>query len=306
MATPQSTPRQRPWFAQKRVAISIFKINRRPRSQGALFGDLSAGSFIAHVNEVLLFGVPQRTGRRFQREWLLGNSVYRPEIHLLLGQIGWTRADLVTTDRYNKTERAWFDIPEEHDVSARSIFVIDGESQELAILRHPSFVSTATLAEIFTRLLSEGEAQLPAETAEWEVEPKLNPRDFYSWLADTDVVERVTFVATRPNPEGLDAFGSVWRDMDDIEAKMLREEATAANPDTGLRHLDKNQRVTEHVAMSERGYGYVRAKGRTKGRSRVFDQREEALTVQIEGLPESWTEAEEILIEVIVSRRSAS
>ncbi len=60
-----------PWYGGKPGTIMFYRINRRPLPEPTLFDD-QPDDVLDHLTEVLLFGEPVVTGRRYQREWLLG------------------------------------------------------------------------------------------------------------------------------------------------------------------------------------------------------------------------------------------
>jgi hypothetical protein len=134
------------------------------------------------------------------------------------------------------------------------------------------------------------------------VEPLLDESDFLNWLHTVDAVQRVNLVARLPNPDGLDEFGSVWDAMDRHKARMLRQIMEAADPNEGLRNVEEDQRVREHIAMATSGFGYVSAKGVHDGRNVTYDQRHQVARESTDELGPSWLETAQDILNVVRRR----
>lgn len=79
------------WFAGGDVDTLFYRINRRPPITGeTLFAPPS--NVIDHLKEVLAVPAVVETGRRFKRDWRIGNKVFDDRAGTLTGMIGWTRS----------------------------------------------------------------------------------------------------------------------------------------------------------------------------------------------------------------------
>jgi hypothetical protein len=266
-------PDVEPWFANRESeALLLYRVNRRPLLQASLFAE-QPPDFFAHLLSVLLFGEVVDTGRQYQRFWRLGNRVVDERDNMLMGQIGYERAQHRPTDRYDEQTQAWTDDVSLTEATARAPFVIDGETRILAILRHPTF-REETLPSVFTELLNQGEQRaFEYPTTEWDVEPILDETDFLTWLRSAEAVQRVTFVAKLPNPAGLPEFRPVWQRMEQRRAKAMRELMEARDPDLGLNEIEEDEIARAYVAMASEGYGYVTGRRKYRGRPEQYDQR---------------------------------
>lgn len=236
-----------------------------------------------HVVEALQFGPVTRTGRRHRREWRLGNRGVDEKDQILWGQIGWEASRTQATGRYDEDLLQWIDTEEVSTEGPHEPFVYDGRTQLLGVLRHPSFVP-GTLAVVFRDLLHLGELKHP-RGVEWDVESILDPQRFHEWLANTTAVRRVTVVVKLPNADNLDAMAHLIERMDAMKAKQLTEEIEARDPDRGLENVATDPVIAEAAALGEKGYGYVRALGRTGNRERRYDQRQQLAREEIDELP---------------------
>jgi hypothetical protein len=79
------------WWVGKDVDALLYRINRRPPSAGeTLFGQPE--DLLSHLEEVLSLAhgtIP--TGRRFRRQWRIGNKVFDHDAGTFTGLIGWAR-----------------------------------------------------------------------------------------------------------------------------------------------------------------------------------------------------------------------
>ncbi|TDE26422.1 hypothetical protein E1295_44320 [Nonomuraea mesophila] len=201
--------------------------------------------------------------------------------------------------------KTWKDSVEPAAVSARAPFIFHAQSRYLGVLKHPSFSET-TVAQVFETLLRQGEERRQWPSTEWSVEPILDESDFVHWLHTVDSVQHVNLVARLPNPDGLDEFGSVWDAMDRHKARMLRQIMEAADPDVGLRNVEEDQRVREHIAMATNGFGYVSAKGVRGGRKVTYDQRHQVARESTDELGPGWLETAQDILNVVRRRYQRS
>jgi hypothetical protein len=265
----------------------LYKVNRRQLAQGSLFPPPE--DILQHLSEALVVGRSVMTGRRNKREWRVGNVDVDLASRLLTGQIGYGHPSEKSSDWYDEERKEWIDVMQSVQITARGLFVFDADSQTLAVLWHPTF-SERTVPFIFQTLLKWGEEQRPHPTTVWEVEAKGDEQEFFEWIAQSDAVQEVTFVARIPNPDGLEAFATLWQRMDKYQARQIREQLEARDLDRGLQGLAEDENVREFAAMTSRGYGYVTARGRRHGQLHTYDQRERVQRQRVDP-GSTWKEA---------------
>jgi len=261
-----------------------------------LGGDRQPDSFMDHLIEVLHFGEHVVTGRRdMPRDWILGNRRILSDESGLAGQIGWQRDDHRQASRYIAETQEWRDEDEPAERSAHSPFVIDGSSRILGVLKHPTFTE-ATVSRVFERLLRDGENERNWPSTEWSVEAILDERNFLEWLRSVESVTSIKLVAQLPNPDGLEAFGPVWAEMQSREAGLLSTRMVAANEEVGLVGLEEDDRVRGNLVMGTQGFGHVEATGQRRGHKTFYDQREKVAREWITDIGPTWQAAEDNML----------
>lgn len=294
-----TTSAPQPWFAGRRqVTVLLYKVNRRPREQQSLFSTGEQRDVFDHFVEALLIGQPVETGRRYIREWVLGNRAIDVEQRILTGHVGYERQDERSSDHFNHETNEWETVVEEEETTGRAPFVFEADSGIVAVVKHPNFAET-TLSYVFTTLLNMGEEAREAPTTVWDVEPLLDEENFLQWLRRADAVHKVTFVAKLPNPDGLEEFEPVYSRLEARRAKALREIMQARNEEVGLQGIEEDRISQAYIAMGSRGYGYVRGEGRRANRATTYDQRERVRRISIHEPPQTWTEMARDVIGVL-------
>jgi hypothetical protein len=253
-----------------------------------------------HLTEVLVFGEVVVTGRGSKREWILGNREISEDEGALIGQIGWRSGGSESENEYDPENKVWVDVIREKENSARTVFCFDEQSRILGVLKHPTF-NEKVIPLVFEEIMRKGESRRMWPSTDWAVEPILDERSFTQWLREVDSVRRVELVAKLPNPDGLEEFGELWEDMQSMDARMIKQEMEAATPN-GLVGLQNNERVRNHIAMSERAYGYVAAKGLKDGRKTVYDQRKNVQRTTVEDLPPFWGQIKNVVMSHVRAR----
>jgi hypothetical protein len=289
--------------------VLLFKVNQRPLPQPTMWE-----SDRRSVADVLPFGEPVTTGRRYRRTWYLGDREVREdmvadilgdrEADILIGHIGWQRRGGQQTAHFDRERRTWVDAVAQGPTGNHAPFLYDRATSRLAVLRHPSF-SPATVAHVFTELLNRGEKADSARprAVEWDVAPLLDVPSFRAWLSRTRAVRRVTFVARLPNPDVLEEFAVVLRRLEERRAAALREEWTARDPDEGLQNIEEDPDARQIIAAAEKGYGYVTGQGKTaEGTETRFNQRETVRRETTPPLPSSWTEMMDVFVQFALHR----
>lgn len=290
------------WFFEKETSVLLYKINRRPIAQANLLTS-QPDDFRQHLEEVLVFGPPIVTSAKgTERSWRLGSKNIDEEAGILSGEVGWSQPHPEARDEYDDEELRWRDAVEEKSITARSVFAIDLRTRELGVLQHPSF-APQTIASVFTDILNLGEERRDARSTDWMVEPELDEPEFRAWLASTDVVEKVTFVARLPNPDSMDEFADLFARMEEIEAGEIREEIKPKNPETGLKRITEEPLSKQFVAAASFAFGYIIASGRRQARQTRYDQRQRVRKERTPPLPDSWSGALREVIEILRGRR---
>jgi hypothetical protein len=269
----------------------MYRINRRPLAQPPLFPPPS--DVLDHIEQVLLFGEPVETGRRFKRIWRLGNRRIDLQARTLSGQIGYTGSSQQEADRYDDVAREWVTELDTGANTARAPFVFHADTRYLAVLRAPTF-SESAIPNVFNQLLARGEAARWNAT-DWDVEPLLDETDFLDWLGSVDSVQKVDFQAKLPNPSGRAEFDPVWERLDARRAKAIRETIEARDPSVGLVGINEDVTARAYIAMASSGYGWLRGQGRVEGRNQTYDQRAKVRKRSLPSVPQTWDEARERL-----------
>jgi len=262
-----------PWYAGREIGVYLFRINRRPRAQGNLFSQgVSDPPFIDHLTEVLLMGTPVVTGRRHQREWLLGNREIDSLQRYLSGWVGYDTTGPGRRDRYDDATKSWVTEEVEEERTAKAPFAIAVETRLLGVARHPTF-RPGPLAVVFESVLNQGESTRQGPTTDWGVEPLLDEPDFERWLAGTTVLDRVTFSVKLPNPDADESFRQIsehLRNMDSDLTHTLRPR----DKDRGLSKDFQEDPISQGLLeMAKRSFAQVTAKGKSAiGRLREYSQ----------------------------------
>lgn len=295
-ATPDSAEPSQHWFAGKDVETLFYKVNRRPPVSGeTLFAP--PPSVLDHLREVLSVHAVVESGRRYKREWRIGNKVFNEEAGILTGMIGWNRTTASLASVWDDERQSWVDRVVPGDVSAVAPFAFVADGRFLGILRHSSFSET-TLAVVFRDLLNRGEASRAAPTTDWDVEPVGDEQKFYDWVASTDQVLDVEFVFKRPNPDAEREFEALFARMDELEARQIRESIKARDTERGLsKQALRTEPVSRmFIAAAMAAFGYVVGKGVSNGRRVKYDQRRNAARERIANVSPTWDAAtEEVL-----------
>lgn len=291
------------WFFEKEASVLLYKINRRPMTQGNLLTS-QPEDFRQHLEEVLVFGPPIITSARgAERTWRLGGKNLDEESGILTGEVGWSQPHPEARDEYDDEELRWRDAVDEKSTTARSVFAIDLQTRELGVLQHPMF-APQTIASVFTDILNLGEERREAKSTDWMAEPELDEPEFRAWLAATDVVEKVTFVARLPNPDSMDEFAELFARMKVIEAGEIREEIKPRNPEAGLKRITEEPLTKQFVAAASFAFGYITASGRRQARQTRYDQRQRVRKERTPPLPDSWSGALRYVVEILLGRRT--
>lgn len=284
--TDRQNPKDRsvtPWFVSKPVPVVNYRVNRRPMSQGNLFGQQPEG-FLDHLSAALLFGHEVSVGKRGDRRWQLGNREIDGDERFLAGVIGWESERLREEDHFDDESREWVLSVAPKSQVALSPFVVESASRRLFVMKHPSFAET-TIATVFRTILNDGEqAREGGPTTEWDVQPMLDEIEFEDWLHEIAVLDKVNFVARLPNPDAEEAFRELDEHLRHMKAGEMRHELKAADDEVGLSTDFSGDRLAHGLLeMSKRGYAAVSARARdSAARVRRFVQRNSARHNMIE------------------------
>ena len=249
---------KKPWFSNRAVNVVVFRINRRPKSQGALFGP-QQDDFLDHLQEALLFGQPIRVGRRGNRRWRLGNQQIDPDGRFLAGILGWETQETHQQDYYDSSSAEW--VPSVATTSRVTLapFSINILSRRLFVVRHHSFRETP-IATVFRELLNLGEQNSINPTTDWDVQPLLDEDDFEAWLRQVAVLDRIKFVAKLPNPDAEEEFLELTEHLKEVQAGEMTHILKAADTEAGLSKRLQETRITRALMhMSKQGYASISA-----------------------------------------------
>lgn len=271
------------WFQGKDLDVLIYKVNRRPLSADLSLFEPPA-SPIRHLYEVLLEQRrPVVSGRRYQREWRVGNLNLDEDAGTITGLIGWSRSDASLTSVWDEESKSWRERVVAADTSAVSPFVFQADRRYLGVLKHPSF-REHTLNWVFTEILNRAEMARAVPLVQWAVEPVGDEREFNNWLDSVDQVVELRFTFERPNPDAEKAFEQLFERLDSLEAEKIREVITARDRQVGLdKQAVKNDPTTQgfiRAAMS--AFGFVIGKAFRNGKKVQYDQRDQVLRERVD------------------------
>lgn len=286
------------WFAGKDVDVLIFRVNRRPIGDPMLFAP--PRSLLSHLRRVLSADRdhPVRSGRRYQREWRVGNLVVGAGT--LTGMIGWSRSGIALSNMYDPVSGEWRDTVVPTDVAAVSPFALTTNLRFLGVLKHPEFTEK-TLAHVFTELLNRGEQSLDMPTVAWAVEPVGDRAGFDEWVASTEAITQVKFVFRRPNPDAEPEFEHLFERLDALKAEQIVEQVTALDKNTGLDKdaLREDETTQGFISAAMVAFGYVTGRGYRQGKETKYDQRRSARRETVRSLPADWEGARDKVLRAV-------
>ena len=261
MTLPDSRNRRQakqPWFSNRSVSVVVFRINRRPRSQGSLFRPRQE-NFMDHLREVLLYGESIRVGKRGNRRWRLGHQRIDPAGRFIAGILGWETQETHQQDYFDRSSAQWVPGVATNSRVTLAPFSIHIASRRLFVVKHHTFRET-TIATVFRKLLNQGEQTSITPTTDWDVQPLLDEEDFEDWLCDIAVLDQIKFVAKLPNPDAEEEFLELIEQMEEIQAGKLTHILTAADTEAGLsKRLQENRITRALMHMSKQGYASISA-----------------------------------------------
>lgn len=290
------------WFTDKDLDVLLFKVNRRLRARGTLFEELleaeQPGDPIRHIMDNLTYWRPQaESGRRFKRDWQIGNLDLRDSGEVLTGRIGWQRSGQSIATVYDSNSQEWIDLETPNDVSAVAPFAVLSDGRVMGVLRHPTFTGP-TLSKVFTDLLNSAEQWRSLPTTDFDVEPIGDSQEFFDWLQEVDHVTKVEFTFKRPNPDAEESFQELFDRQNSYQADEIRETIKSSTPQPGLNkaafHTDKVAQMFLAAAMA--AYGFVTATGQRDNKHARYDQRANVAREAIGGVGPSWEDATEEVV----------
>jgi hypothetical protein len=99
----------------------------------------------------------------------------------------------------------------------------------------------------------------------------------------------------------MEAFEGVLQRLEERKAASLAETWEAQDPNEGLQDIEEDQDARQMLAMAERGYGYVRARGVSEtGRTTQFNQRQTVRRETTPPLPSTWGEMIGMFIDFVL------
>ena len=287
------------WFTGRRVDIVQFRINRRPHAQGRLLTTPLPESFVDHLAQALLFGETVMAGRSGDRRWRLGNRRIDREGRFVAGLIGWESDELREEDFFDTTSAEWVSNIELASRAVVSPFSVETNSRRLFVAKHSSYAES-TIATVFRTLLNLGEVSSQEySTTSWDVEPILDDVEFEEWLRGMSTLDKLTFVAKLPNPDGEDAFAEVFEHLERMRAGELRHTLKPRDPDLGLTtDFSGDSLALGLMEMAKRGFAAITASAHdSMSRLRRFVQTNRTRREFHSFLSESYDDARDEVVE---------
>lgn len=272
------------WFAGSDGILFVFRVNRRPLTEGSLF-EKDQTPF-EHFRRVLAPGYDVITGRGNQRVWKVGGIRVEEGQELLTGKLGWLpKGKKIVVPTWSDEEQDWTNVPTQAGGGIMP-FGFDGEKRLLAILSDRRS-RPKSIADAIEQIVQENEEQLVDKTTEWAVEPVLDKREFVEWLKGLDVVHWTKFTARLPNPEPMDEFDELHKRLTARHATKITETLTSEH-DGGLAGVESDKDFGQAIAMGKQGFATLGGKGQRDGKTSFFRQNEQVAREAVEGLPPTW------------------
>lgn len=282
------------WFAGKTLDVLIYKVNRRPIEADLNLFEPPPDALV-HLNETLRRQQrPVTSGRRYQREWRVGNIAHDVEAGTITGMLGWSRSGEALTNVWDEDTQEWRDEVVRSEASGVAPFAYLRDQRFLGVLKHPSFTEN-TVQWVLTEMLNRSEQRWRIPTVVWAVEPVGDPREFYAWLDSAESITELKFVFERPNPDGEEAFEELFERLDRLEAEKISERITARDQDAGLNKdgLRSDPVTQAFISAAMAAFGFVVGRAYRGGRKVTYDQRQQALREPIENVSADWPSATE-------------
>ncbi|MCU1482931.1 MAG: hypothetical protein JWQ19_3717 [Subtercola sp.] len=293
------------WFSHSPnpIDVQIFKINRRPIRSATLSTFEPPEDVIEHFKAALAGSLTATSGRRFRRQWRIGNLQFDPDGSYSTGRIGWTRLDKELADTWDEETKSFREHLVDVESSAVAPFAFLRAGELLGVLRHPSFTTDETINRVFEQLLNKGELSLESPSASWHVDPVGDHEEFQAWLDEMEQVLSITLRIERPNPDGADEFEAIERRLDALDAQYISETVKALDETVGLNKagLSSDTTIRGLIGAAMRSYGFVTARGRKNGRQRKYDQRKEQLRKPIDNVGADWDTATDNVLKAVRS-----
>ena len=294
IVSPESIPDDAPWFAGKDLQVWIYRVNRRPA--GTLF-DEPLTDLEKHFQLNLEYASEVTTGRRYQREWRIGN-VQATDDAAISGRLGWYRHGEQITNVWDDKTKAWVDTVVTSDTSAAAPFWLETGTRFLGVLRHPSFKPRA-VSQVLAELLNAAERRRAREATGglpvviWAVDPVVDEQEFRSGVERTDAVRSVQFVFERPNPDAEEEFAPLFARMNALKAELIAERIAAQDDRTGLdkEALLNDETSKGYIAAAKAAFGYIVARGRRGSKKVRFDQRQNLMSETTDTVGVTWSSA---------------
>jgi hypothetical protein len=285
------------WFAGKELSVLIFKVNRRPPDGLPFYNPPEI--VYEHLKEVMNTHISDKSGRRYQRNWRIGNIIFDDKQETIRGRLGWSRSSEKLSQAYDDKIQAWVDQVISQDAAAVAPFAFQAKGELLGVLRHPDF-DVKTLITILSQLLNRGERYNREPTTIWAVEPVGDEIDFNKWINEIDILSSIKFVFHRPNPSARRSFEDANERIDNIGADQITEDITV---DKNKRKVGLNKEGVKidpiskgYIDAGMAGYGYVVGKGKKNGQKNDWDQRVRVRVEMIEAVSPDYENAGEQIV----------
>lgn len=290
------------WFTDRSLEVLIYKINRRPLVAAQLAPFNPPEDLYEHLKLVLKSTHVERTGRKTQRDWRVGNLRFDDNRREVVGRIGWTRSSEALESDWDEESHSFVEKVDTRTNSAVTPFSIVVDGELVGVLRHSSFTTEDTVHQVLQRILRDGEEDRGTPEVQWNVDPMGDPQRFDDWFSSMDQVLSLNLVVKRPNPDNAGEFENIEKRLEVLEAELIQQNIKARDETVGLdkQAVRQDPWIKSFIDAAMRSYGWVKAKGRKDGKQKSFNQqKQDSLREPIDDVGADWETAERNVLEAL-------
>ena len=260
-------------YNESRVIIEYARVHRMvPDGQG-LF---PLPPFIDDLAALLQLSVTNAYTAPWKgHHWSLGDAEVIQDGAAVCGKFGWSE-EVADSDIIPPFVNGhWEDTIETTLRGCLAAFVVERDSQRVAITSSAGELSTAGFCHALTTLLNHQEISLRATNlerpglTEWLVEPVAEVGVFRSWLSTVQRLKRISISFHLPNPDVDPELDAIVNGI--LNGSSATDGFIRVNNNDG-RTIDPfgSPTLAAGIAMQEHNYGSINAVGETDGNDKPF------------------------------------